>query len=50
VLKKRNVYEKCPEINTMQNNSVRTSRITFNHVISSPVPMPILGTTITYEQ
>jgi len=40
VLKKRIVYENCPEINTMQNNSVRTIRITFNHVISSPVPMP----------
>jgi hypothetical protein len=38
VSKKTNVYENCPE--TMQNNSDRTIRITFKHVIFSPVPMP----------
>ena len=44
VLKKTNVYENCPETNTMQDNPVRTIRITFKYVISSPVPMPFFHT------
>jgi hypothetical protein len=44
VLKKTNVYENCPESNTMQDNPVTTLRITFKYVISSPVPMPFFHT------
>jgi len=47
VLKKTNIYENYPETNIMQNNSVRTIRITFKHVISSPVPKPFFHTFLT---
>lgn len=44
LLKKTNVYENCPVSNTMQDNPVRTLRITFKYVISSPVPVSFFHT------